>query len=123
MALAGRGGIVRIRARGIGNPDVAIAIHMQAMGKQHETRADGCHHLALRINLQDGVQIGIRAAVGTAAIDGPQVTAIGIDIDSRRRAPGPAIGQVDPVVDRGIGIGPVIDGFQLGLGAAGQQDG
>ena len=76
--------IVGVRSPRIGDPDVAITVHMDPMGEEKQPAAHAGDHVALRIDLEDRIEIGPGAGVGAASVDRPDVPAVGIDVDARR---------------------------------------
>jgi hypothetical protein len=49
--------------------------------EKDQTTTEARHKLAIRIEFQDRIEIGIGAAVATASVDRPDVSSIGVDID------------------------------------------
>ena len=97
MALGAR--LVALR---VGHPDVAVGVDVDAVRQHEQAGAEAGHHLAgVLVELEDGVAVGILlAAPGQgqppAAVVGPDV-AVRSDVDARRRAPLPPVGQRRPV--------------------------
>src|SRR6516225_6832198 len=82
-----------------------MAIDMQPVREDKEARADALDRLAGRhIELNDGSGIGAVAAVGAAAVDGPNL-AMRTALDARGRAPGTAGRRGPLVLRRAIGAG------------------
>ncbi len=104
MALPGGCRIVRVGALSVRHPDVAVAIHVDPVREDEEPRTDGSQHIAVLVYLQDGIEVRPRARVRPAPVDRPDRAAIGSDVDSGGRAPGPVAWKVDPVVLALIGI-------------------
>jgi hypothetical protein len=95
-------------AREVGNPDVALSIHVDAMRRHHHTLPEvRQHRAAVAIELEDGIdQVGVAAdsaargpagRARAAALVGPDVSVDRIDIDARRGTPRPARGELTPI--------------------------
>ena len=98
----------------IGDPDVALGIDVDAVGPDEHAAAEAFHHVAVGVELEDGVEIGIHALVaeavgrgGVATHDGPDAGAIDVDIGVTHGTHGAAVGQSGPVLDghEGVWIG------------------
>ena len=114
-----RGGAAR-RTRGVvvavDNPDVAVAVHGDAMREDDEARTEALHELAGRVELQDRIERGGEARVRAAALADPDAHAVLVDIDRTRGAPRAAFGHLRPALDRAVRIGPVVLGVWRRLG-------
>ena len=92
-------------AREVGNPHVALPVHVDAMRRHHHALAEVRQHLAgVAIELEDRIdQVVVavdRPAAGrprAAALVGPDVSVHRIDVEAGRRAPLPARGKLTPV--------------------------
>ena len=90
-------------ALGVGYPDVAFVIDMDAMGQYEQSGAEtGQHFAGKAVDLENRIDEIVVAAAGqgeaAAAVIGPDV-AIGADIDARRRAPYTVVGKGYPFLD------------------------
>ena len=108
---------------GIGDPDIAIPIHMQAMGKYHQAATKRRDDIAIGIDLDDRIEAGTGTAIAAAAIDRPQMSTVGIDVDAGGRAPLATVWQHRPAVDGAVGIGSVVDWLQLSRGGCHRHQG
>ncbi len=104
---------------GVGHPHIALRVHVDAVGPDEHAAAEAFHHVAGRVEFQDGVEFGIHALVtealgrgGVAADDGPDVHAVHIHVGVAHRAHGAAVGQLGPVFHGHVGVG-----VRLGVGA------
>ena len=107
--------LLRRRRPRIGDPDVALAVDVHAVRPQDLSRAEALHDLAVRIELDDRVDVRTGARVGAAAIAGPDVLAVGIDVDGADRSPLAAVRQRAPVAHGLVGIRQVVDRRDLGV--------
>src|SRR5437773_1978226 len=81
-------------SREVGDPHVALLVHVNAMRRHHHTLAEVCQHLAgVAVELEDGIDRGVFTIHGTAAgspraaaLIGPNVSVLRIDVDTRGRA-------------------------------------
>src|SRR5262249_8144136 len=87
----------------IGHPYVAFLVHADAVGKYEQARPEVSQQLARWVEFEDRRQVRIGAAVYTASLRNPYVI-VGIDIDRRRRPPGPTLGKLCPTFDHTIRI-------------------
>ena len=62
-------------------------IDIHAVRPQDLSRAEALHDLAVRIELDDRIDIRTRARIGAAAIAGPDVLAVDIDVHRADRSP------------------------------------
>ena len=104
VALARRVGIVLSRALPVGHPDVAVAVHVEPVRKQEQPAADGRHDVAIRVELQNRVEIRPGAGVAPAPVDGPQAPVL-VDVDPGRRPPLSVVRELAPPVDAAIRVG------------------
>ncbi len=107
------------RARGevaltVGDPHVAVTIDVNAVREHEHALAEARHHLAVRIELEHGVERrhlalrAIPAAVGLAALGNPDAAAVLVDIDRAGRSPGAAFGHLGPAFNRVVRIGQIV---------------
>src|SRR5260370_23294175 len=95
----------RLVAREIGDPHVALLVHRDAVWRHHHALAEVREHgTGLPIELEDGIQWSVVAVDGTAAgcaraaaLVGPDIAVLGIDVDAGRRAPLAASRKLTPV--------------------------
>ncbi len=102
------------RAR-IDDPHVALAIDIHAVRPEDLSRAEALHDLAVGIELDDGIDVRARAHIGAAAIAGPDVFAVDVDVDRAHRSPSPSVRQRAPVAHGLVRIRQVVDRRDLGV--------
>ncbi len=93
-------------AREIRDPDVAVAVQANAVRRHHHALADVREHLArTAIELEHRIDRVVVAIDGTAArraraaaLVGPDVAVLRIDVDAGAGAPLPARGQLSPIL-------------------------
>ena len=90
------------RTHRVGDPDVAVRVHVDTVRKDEESRTEAGKDLAgLTVKLEDRIDQGLRAPAGqshaAAAVVGPDVPVDRVDVDPGRRAPFAFIGKIDPV--------------------------
>ena len=107
-ALAGRGSL---GGHGVGDPHIAPAIDFQAVGPDEQAAAKAPDEVALQIEFQNGIQVGIEALAAKllrlscrAAHDDPEVLAVRIELEVTYRPHGPAGRHLRPIFDRAIRI-------------------
>ena len=117
-----------VLAEPVGDPDIAIAVDMQAMREKQQPLAERLHQLARRIEFEDRRQV--RSVTGergprfhergrserSAPLGHPDTGPVGIDIHAAGRTPRASLRQFPPVLDRVIRIGRGI-GRRADLGA------
>src|SRR6266540_2552813 len=84
-----------VLAGGVGRPDVAFAVHMEAVRAVEHSGAEARQELAGGIELHDRRQVRTHAVVAGAAIERPDA-AVRTDIDADGRAPFAAVRQLRP---------------------------
>lgn len=96
---------------GIGDPDIALGVDVDAVGPDEHAAAEALDHDAVGVELEHGVEIGIHALVaeavgggGVAAHDGPDVHAVGVNIGVAHRAHGAPLGHGGPWSDCAVGV-------------------
>ena len=119
VALALRVGELLQLGRGrrprVDHPHVALLVDVHAVRPQDDAGAKALHDLAARIELDDGIDGRAGAGIGAATIAGPDVLAVGIDVDRADRSPLAAVGQRAEVADGLVGIRQVVDRGDLGV--------
>ena len=89
-------------ATGIGYPDVAVGINMQAVWPRDQPGTEALEQIALSVELQNRIDIlATDAAVLPAALANPD-RAVDAGIDRARRAPLPALRQLAPAIARPV---------------------
>src|SRR5438105_13441848 len=93
-----------VAAEAVGHPYIAVTVDMEAMWKQDHAGAEAFEQLAGRVELQDRIELGLRAGERRARIDlgrrtrfaaalaDPYAGAVRIDRDRAGRAPYAAVG-------------------------------
>jgi hypothetical protein len=94
----------------VGDPDIALAIDVNAVGKHEHSGAKRFHELTQSIEFQDRIEIGTVAGVGAAAVNHPHALSVRVDVDAGAGAPGAARRHFCPIEDRLVRIGPVFVG-------------
>ena len=107
--------LLRRRRARVGNPDVALLVDVHAVRPEDLSRAEARHDLAVRIELHDRIDIGSDARIRAAAIAGPDVLAVDIDVHGADRSPVAVVGQRAPVADGLVGVGQVVDRRDFGV--------
>src|SRR5262249_28970941 len=92
-------------ANRVGDPDVAVAIDVEAMRIVDSAAAEFDLHVAAGIELHDRVERRATAVQRGTAVERPQALAVRIDLDADGRAPFAALRQLRPVLLQLIGIG------------------
>ena len=88
----------------IRDPHVAVAVHVEAVRRDEQTRAEARQQLAgMAIELEDGIEVR-RVLAGltqptAAAVVGPDVPVVRVDVDACRGAPLAAGGHLRPIQD------------------------
>src|ERR1017187_8425628 len=100
-----------ISSLAVGDPQVALFVHQDAVGKHEHARPPALQKLAGRIEFQHGGQRRTRAGIDAAPLGYPHVTA-GSDKDGTRGSHGPAFGEREPVLHCAVRIG-----LRIGLSA------
>ena len=77
-------------------------------GHEEYAGAEALEKLPVLIKLEEGVEIGARAAP-TAAIEDPDRLAVTVDVDPTDWTPLPPFRQRSPIADRPVWIGAVVD--------------
>ena len=91
------------------------SIDVHAVRPEDLSRAEALHDLAARIELDDRIDLRAGADIGAAAIAGPDVLAVDVDVDRADRSPSPSVGQRAPVAHRLVRIRQVVDRRDLGV--------
>ena len=94
----------RLVAFPVGHPHVAVRVHVQAVRRDEQTGAEARQHLArLAIELEDGIEVrGVLAGLAqaaAAAVVGPDVPVVRVDVDAGRGAPLAVGGHLRPIQD------------------------
>ena len=107
--------LLRRRRARVRDPDVALLVDVHAVRPQDLSRAEARHDLAGGIELDHRIDLRIQADVAAAAIAGPDVFAVSVDVHRADRAPFPAVRQRAEVADRFVWIGQVVDRLDRGV--------
>jgi hypothetical protein len=105
VALAVSVPVPAVGAFGVGHPDVAIPVHMDAVRKEEHPRTEALDELASVVEFQDDRQVRAGAAVRTASLSNPDGPAVAIDVNRARRSPRPPRRHREMVLDGLIRIG------------------
>ena len=106
-----------IGSTGIYHPYIAFAVHVHAVWPDNQAGAETGEHIAIRVQLDDRIDVGHGTRVSTATVTRPNIDAIDIDIDRAHRSPAATIGQGAEVALGFIGIGSTINRLLVGMGS------
>src|SRR5262249_25575036 len=87
----------------VGDPQVAVLIDRQTVREDEHAAAPTSQHLARRVELEDGIELGIPARVHAATLGDPDVS-IARDCHAARRSHRAAFGELVPVLNRTVWI-------------------
>jgi hypothetical protein len=93
----------------VGDPDVALLVDVHAVRPQDLSRAEAGDDLAARIELHHRVDVRADARIRAAAIAGPNVLAVDVDVNGADRSPLSSVGQHAEIANGLVRIRQVVD--------------
>ena len=98
----------------VGDPDVPVAVHVDAVREDQQALAEAPHQLARFVELEHRRRLvhlsgrAVEAAVGAASLGDPDRLAVRVDVHRARRTPRAALGELGVVLDGLIRVRQVV---------------
>src|ERR1051326_5594415 len=98
FSCARRGSRIAFR-RAVGHPHIALLVDEQSVRKADRSLPEALDHLAVERDLNDRIEVRVRTAIGSAAVDDPKILAVGIHLEAACDTDLAALNFVPVVID------------------------